>query len=129
MKSEKDLAQELGIDRKLLRSMRAEGLEGWEKQGNTVVWAPEGEHKVRNRIQAQICAEELSEPLEVPEVQELVITKLPLNPKLVICGDIYVRVHSNRNFLTGMKVRARQSVTGDRVWVIVGRSPRWRGKY
>ena len=128
MKSEKDLAMELGIDRKELKDMRST-IEGWEKRGNTIMWGPEGEHKVRNRIQAQICANDLGEPLEVPEEKELQITKIPLNPKLVVCGEVYVRVRDNKNFMNGMKVKARPPADGSRCWVLLGRCPRWRGKY
>lgn len=128
MKSEKDLAAELGIDRKELKDMRA-SISGWSKKGNTIMWDSTGEHTVRNRIQAKICAEDLGEPLEVPKEKEMKITKIPLNPKLVVCGDVYVRVRDNRNFINGMKVRARPPADGSRCWVLLGRCPRWRGKY
>lgn len=128
MKTEKDLATELGIDREIMKGWRKDGLKGWEKHGNSIVWTEDGEHEIRNRIQREILAE-LSDPLPVEEPRELQITKVPLNPKLVICGEIYVRVHNNRNFLTGMMVNARPPADGSRVWVMLGRCPRWRGKY
>jgi hypothetical protein len=129
MKLEKDLATELGVDREILKDWRKKGLQGWEKKGNAIVWSSDGEHEIRNRIQREICVKDLGEPLPVPELQELKITKLPFNPKLVVCGETYVRVHNNRNFLIGMTVNARPPADGGRVWVMVGRCPRWRGKY
>ena len=130
MKTEKDLAEELGIDRNILRKWRMDGdIEDWEKKGNSIVYGDKGEHKVRNLLQKQICVEELSEPLDSEEPQDMRITKIPLNPNLVICGETYVRVKSNKNFLTGMPVRARPPATGGRVWVMLGRCPRWRGKF
>lgn len=127
MKKEKDLAMELGVEREMLKELRKE-LDGWEKQGNWVVWSPEGEHAVRNEIQKLMCIEELSEPLPVPETQDFVITKIPLNRKLLICGEVFVKVRDNKNFLKGMTVHARPPTEG-RSWIMVGRCPRWRGRY
>lgn len=131
MKTEKELAAELGIDRKMLAGWRKEGYVAyWERNGNAIVYYPEGEHEVRNHLQKEICAKELSEPLPPPDgPQELVITKLPLNPRLVICGDIKVKVRDNKNFIVGMKVNARPSRDGEHIWIIAGRGPRWRGRY
>lgn len=131
MKTEKELAAELGIDRKILVGWRKEGyIAYWERNGNTIVYYPEGEHEVRNHLQNEICVEELSEPLPPPdEPKEMVITKLPLNPRMVICGDIRVKVRENKNFIVGMKVNARPSMDNEQVWVMVGRCPRWRGRY
>lgn len=130
MKTEKDLAEELGVDRNILRAWRTEGeVDDWEKRGNSICYNSDGEHKVRNLLQKQICVEELSAPLDPEEPQDMKITKIPLNPNLVICGDQYVRVKSNKNFLTGMSVKARPPATGGRVWVMLGRCPRWRGRY
>ena len=130
MKTEKDLATELGVKREVLKELRTEGLEGWQKQGNSIVWSEEGEHEVRNAIQKALLIEEMSEPLPEHKVEEFVITKLPVNTRLVICGDVYVRVKSNKNFRKGMTVRARPPAVSDsRCWVMVGRCPRWWGRY
>lgn len=131
MKTEKELAAELGIDRKMLAGWRKEGyVAHWERNGNAIVYYPEGEHEVRNHLQKEICAKELSEPLPPPDgPQELVITKLPLNPRMVICGDRKVKVRDNKNFIVGMKVNARPSRDGGHIWIIAGRGPRWRGRY
>jgi hypothetical protein len=131
MKTEKDLAIELGIDRKILAGWRKEELiNGWEKKGNAIVYDSDAEHGVRNHLQKEICAAEISEPLPAPDSpKELTITKIPLNPKLVICGDIRVRVRENKNFLLGMKVNARPSMDSEQLWVMQGRCPRWRGRY
>ena len=104
-------------------------VEDWEKSGNSIVYGSEGEHTIRNLLQKQICVEELSEPLDPEEPQDMKITKIPLNPNLVICGETYVRVKSNKNFLTGMSLRARPPATGGKVWVMLGRCPRYRGRY
>ena len=131
MKTEKELATELGIDRKMLAGWRKEGfITFWEKDGNAIVYHPEGEHEIRNHLQRELCAKELSDPLPpADEPTELTITKIPLNPKLVICDEIRVRVRENRNFLLGMKVMARPSRDNETIWAMIGRCPRWRGRY
>ena len=131
MKTEKELATELGIDRKMLAGWRKEGfIAFWERDGNAIVYYPEGEHEIRNHLQRELCAKELSDPLPpADEPTELTITKIPLNPKLVICDDIRVRVRENRNFLLGMKVMARPSRDNETIWAMIGRCPRWRGRY
>ena len=73
--------------------------------------------------------QELGDPQPAKTEQELVITQIPRNPRLVVCNEIYVRVRSNENFLRGMKVKARPPLEDNGVWVMIGRCPRWRGKY
>lgn len=128
MKLEKELAEELGMERSILKELREEGLEGWEKKGNAIAWSEEGEHAVRNAIQKRMSIAELSKPLPVSEAQNFIVTGIPLNRRLLICGETYVRVKDNKNFLKGMTVHARPPVEG-RSWMMVGRCPRWRGKY
>lgn len=133
MKTEKELAAELGVDRKMLAGWRKDGtIEGdsWVKVSNQITYDEAGEHAVRNILQKEICADSLSDPLPAnSEPESLTVTQIPINPKMVICGDTRVRVSNNRNFIKGMKVTARPPATGERVWVMVGRCPRWRGKY
>jgi hypothetical protein len=133
MKTESHLAKELGVNRNILKEMRKEGLiatSSWEKASNQIVYHEEGEDEVREILKAELSTEKLSDPLPPPdEPREMVITKLPLNPRMVICGDIRVKVRENKNFLIGMKVNARPSMDNEQVWVMVGRCPRWRGRY
>lgn len=130
MKTEIELAEELGIDRNILREWRSEGgVSGWEKSGNKICYTESGEDEVREKLKDEISVSEISEPLDTTQPQELEITQIPLNPKLVICGEIYVRVSSNKNFLKGMKVKARAPATEGRVWIMLGRTPRWRGRW
>lgn len=128
MKLEKELAEELGVERSILKELREEGLTGWSKKGNAIAWNAEGEHAVRNAIQKRMSIAELSDPLPVSVPRDFIVTKIPLNRHLLICGETYVRVKDNKNFLKGMTVHARPPVEG-RSWVMVGRCPRWRGKY
>lgn len=133
MKTENHLAKELGINRNILKKMRKEGriaTSSWEKVSNQIVYHEEGENEVREILKAELSTNQLSDPLPPPEEpREMVITKLPLNPRMVICGDIRVKVRENKNFLIGMRVNARPSTDNKQVWVMIGRCPRWRGKY
>ena len=128
MKKEKELAEELGIEREILKEFRQQGLQGWEKQGNWVAWTEKGEHNVRNQLQKRMCIDELSDPLPLQESKEVIVSRIPLNSRLVICGDTYVTVKDNKNFIKGMKLNARPPREG-RSWVLIGRCPRWRGRY
>jgi len=131
MKSESRIAKELGINRSVLKQWRVGGLiSGWEKNGNKIFYHEEGEADVREKVRLELEAKDLgSTPPPPDEPKEMVITKLPLNPRMVICGDIRVKVRENKNFLIGMKVNARPSMDNKQVWVMVGRCPRWRGRY
>ena len=131
MKSEIELSEELGMDRRTIREMRMNALSAdlWTKLGNRIVYTAEGEHALRNQIQKSLSSDELPEPVVVNESRTLKISKIPLNPNIVICDDIRVRVRSNKNFLKGMELKARPPAGDGRVWVMLGRCPRWRGKY
>ena len=131
MKSESRIAKELGINRVVLKQWRDSGLiSGWERNGNKIAYNEQGEADVREKVRLELEAKDLgSTPPPPDEPREMVITKLPLNPRMVICGDIRVKVRENKNFLIGMKVNARPSIDNNQVWVMVGRCPRWRGRY
>lgn len=131
MKTEKELAEELGIDRKMLAGWRKEGLTGgWEKNGNAIVYYPEGEHEIRNHLQRELMVQQLSDPLPAPDSpQDFKVTKIPLNPRMILSDEIRIKVRDNKNFLLGMTVRARPSRDNNNIWVMVGRCPRWRGRY
>ena len=131
MKTEIELCEELGMDRRIVRKIRENALSAtsWTKKGNAIVYTKDGEHALRNEIQKELCSEELSKPEPELVEQEFVVTHIPFNRSLLICGDTKVRVSSNKNFMKGMKVRARPPASDSRVWVMRGRCPRWRGKY
>ena len=131
MKTEKELSEELGMDRRVVREIRTNALSAssWTKEGNAIVYTEEGEHALRNQIQKELCSQELSDPEPEPVEREFVITRVPLNSTLLMCGDTKVRVSDNKNFMKGMVVKARPPAGEGRVWVMKGRCPRWRGKY
>ena len=131
MKRESDLANEMGMTRKQIREIRQNALtvDSWTKVGREIHYSEKGEHQLRNEIQKRLSAESLGEPLPLVEDEEMVITQIPFNSKLVICGDKKVRVSSNEKFIKGMTIKARPPADGYRVWVLVGRTPRWRGRW
>lgn len=109
--------------------MNALTADSWTKDGNKVVYTEDGEHSLRNAIQKELASQALSDPLPEEKEQEFTVTKIPFNRTLLICGETKIRVNNNKNFMKGMKVRARPPVGDSRVWVMLGRCPRWRGKY
>jgi len=133
MKTEQELADELGINRKVFKKWRMDGIvSGWEKSANTIIYHPEGEAELREVVQCHLMVEELDDPLPDPHPYdpiELKITEIPKNQQMVICGDVKVRVKDNKNFLTGMKLKARAPAEGHIQWVMIGRCPRYRGRY
>jgi hypothetical protein len=79
----------------------------------------------------------LRQPVREPEVISLVITSLrpPKNPHIIEAKRpgsdeiLRVRVRDNRNFMPGMEIRARQDEHYPDVFVLVGRTPRYRGRW
>ena len=131
MKSETQLCEELGMDRRVIREIRMNALtaDSWTKEGNRVVYTESGEHALRNEIQKELASQELSDPLPELEEKEFTITHIPFNRRMVMSDGVKIRVSDNKNFLTGMKVRARPPVSEGEIWVMLGRCPRWRGRY
>jgi hypothetical protein len=79
-----------------------------------------------------------SQSMQEPQPIPLVITSLrpPKNPHIieVVRKDdggepLRVRVRNNRNFMPGMEIRARQDENYPDVFVLVGRTPRYRGRW
>jgi hypothetical protein len=131
MKSESRIAKELGINRVVLKQWRDSGLiTGWERQGNKIAYNELGEADVREKVRLELEAKDLGKTPPPPEEpKEMVITKIPFNTRMVLCGDIKVRVSNNQKFRVGMKVNARPSIDSKHVWVMTGRCPRFNGKY
>lgn len=119
------------MDRRVIREIRMNALtaDSWTKEGNRVVYTENGEHALRNEIQKELASQELSDPLPELEEKEFTITHIPFNRRMVISDGVKIRVSDNKNFLAGMKVRARPPVSEGEIWVMLGRCPRWRGRY
>lgn len=130
MKSESRIAKELGISRVILKQWRMSGLiGGWEKNGNKIFYHEEGEADIREKVRLEVEAKDLGEAPPPPDAPtEMVITQIPRNTRLVVCGEAKVRVKNNIKFRKGMKIRARRSIDGPN-WVQVGRCPRRNGVY
>jgi hypothetical protein len=71
------------------------------------------------------------------EVREFVVAKRALNSRIVFAAEnlededasrwVRIRVRDNANFVRGMRVRARFEQEG--LFVLVGRCPRFRGRW
>jgi hypothetical protein len=80
----------------------------------------------------------LSQSVREPEPISLLITSIrpPKNPHIIEAvrkdnggESVRVRVRNNQNFLPGMEIRARPSEEYPDVYVLVGRTPRYRGRW
>ena len=57
MKLENELAEELGLERKIISRMRKDGEIEATKVGNRVAYSEEQEHKLRNLIQKEMMVQ------------------------------------------------------------------------
>ena len=79
----------------------------------------------------------LSRSVREPEPISLIITSLrpPKNPHIIETkrpGDdqtLRVRVRDNKNFIPGMEIRARPDEQYPDVFVLAGRTPRYKGRW
>ena len=150
---ESRLPGRLGVARAEIRAARKVCAEGsdWRWIGNRVVWTDFGLTRLASILgkkgdgvaqdanggeksaPAQAVAQEHGNPLtsESEKTLSLIVTRIPLNPRLLFAADgvqVYrVRVHLSSKYVVGMEIVA-QHIEGD-VCQVVGRAPRWRGKW
>ena len=102
-----------------------EGLRGLEGPSRL----PESPNEEKARLSRSVCE---TEPIS------LIITSLrpPRNHHIIEAATkdnggepVRVRVRDNKNFMPGMEIRARASEEYPDVYVLVGRTPRYRGRW
>ena len=155
--AERTLAADLGLSRETLLAWRTTELqEGrhWVRVGRDVRYLGEGVEAVRGLLQRDLAksaetalpqpqapdptadtpspAIELPAPALDPRSDLLTVVSLPRNPRLVLARTlagalVRVRVRSSEHFVPGMQLRAQQEA-GD-VWCLIGRCPRWKGRW
>ena len=54
MKTEKELSEELGVERELLKQLRDEGLDGWRKEGNWIKVSDRLVDKVLDELNSKV---------------------------------------------------------------------------
>ena len=130
----------LGLTRVKLSSLRKEHLtegEDWGFDEGRVRYRVGGEVKMRGVVSLLLGVEDLEVDEEIgreePEEME-VVRVFPINRRLVECervtGEkVRVTVGDNENFLKGMKLRARPPWGSGRLWVMLGKRPRMRGRW
>ncbi len=73
----------------------------------------------------------------IPEIQEVTVIKSDFRNKRIIsvhgangngAGPVLVKVNDSTNFVPGMKIKVRKKLT-DHMGILVGRCPRFRGKF
>jgi len=89
----------------------------------------------------EFFVERASEPvmrrLPAEEIRELVVEKLPLNPRLVLASFeeggvkhvVRVVVGINRNFKVRMRLKAQRGADENAPWRLIGRRPRLPGRW
>ena len=141
-REEEAFAVALGLKREKLSSLRKEHLEEgehWGKVSGRITYRVGGEVKMRGVVALMLGLEgdeiEVDEQVGREELEELEVRKtFPVNRRLIECereGGELVRVNvgNSENFLKGMKLKARPPWGEGRLWVMVGRKPRWRGRW
>jgi hypothetical protein len=71
------------------------------------------------------------------EIRELVVERLPLNPKMVLASYekdgqkrvVRVVVGVNRNFKVRMRLKAQRGADENAPWRLIGRRPRLPGRW
>lgn len=144
--NEKEFAERIGVTRTVLAKLRGSVLSentDFVKKGREVLLTESGAERAVELL-AGSEQKEASEVLSDPEraVVRLWVYKVPLNPRVLMASAVdpadwkkngagkllLVRVHSNANFIPKMALKARASERSN-VYELVGRSPRWKGKY
>ena len=138
------IAARLGLTRVMTAALRADKLTpqvDYVLEGRRVMITDAGYVALRGLLGCPESPEEektrQSQSVREPEVISLVITSLrpPKNPHIIEAKRpgsdeiLRVRVRDNRNFLPGMEIRARQDEHYPDVFVLVGRTPRYRGRW
>ena len=141
-RQEEAFAVALGLKREKLSSLRKEHLkegEHWGRLKGRITYRVGGEVKMRGVVALLLGIEEKEDVVdeeigrEEPEEME-VVRVFPINRRLVewerVTGEkVRVTVGDNVNFLKGMVLKARPPWGSGRLWVMVGRKPRWRGRW
>lgn len=133
--SEAELAESLGVPLARVREARLSGLspEETKKRGRRVLLDQAAVVRLSGLLAVEGAADGILEKKGRPELVEIRVRKVPLNPRMVFGelvkgGDfVRVRVRDSRKFVPGMVLRGR-FVDGD-VYVLEGRGPRFRGRW
>lgn len=138
------LSDETGLSRAVLKGFREKNLSAadWRTgPRNMVVWEKSALRKARgrwrdmNELIEKICGPEegAQTPQELPMVVKASVVRKFANPQLIEARTattaILVRVHDNKNFVSGMSIKARRPKAATSPWVLEGRCPRWPGRF
>lgn len=137
--AEVGLAKKMGVRRTVLRTLRASLKKGedFEVIGKSVQWSEKAAEQAA--LTLGIALPTLSEK-RVPDSpvneepassERFTVIRRTLNPHLVLCQNAdrmleWVRVPHNRNFTPGLVFNAKKSGAA---WELVGRCPRWPGRW
>jgi hypothetical protein len=152
---ESEVAKELGISREEIKKLRTTHLfigEDFSSEGREIILTEKGVERMReliSRLVNQAAEVEVSDEVKTPamvlpdllqkiadkveaEIVELTVVKTWQNPRILDAQThdgrrVRVRVRTNKNFMSGMKLRAKADDDTGSVYVHEGRCPRYRG--
>lgn len=147
--TETELRERLGCPRSALRELRKNAAfpqgQFWEVVGHEVRWSVLGAAKALETLGGVTGADaSKNAPSEAPahaagpSLERLAVVRANFpNPRVVLArrengAEVYVRVPDNRNFVPRMRdgspmtFQAQESAGQ---WVLVGRAPRWPGRW
>lgn len=137
MSREADLATTLGVSRAALRAIRDQHLvqdSHWTYEGSHVVILPAGLEELRRHLPGARTTETATEaPTETP----LVVLRPTQNPRIVLvrpaeqpeARPARLRVRDGARFVRGMRVSGRVVPGMSDLFELVGRQPRFRGRF
>lgn len=138
--AEEAIARLLNVPRDIMRAQRPHLPAGnVRSKGNTVEWQKNAAREVATRLNLPWPSSTPAAAAPVDNVEELTVITQAVNPNIVNArrsngATVCVRVVDNKKYLPlgsdgqPMKLRAKPSGVGA-WWTLVGREPRWPGRW
>jgi hypothetical protein len=144
---EREFAERIGVARSVVAKIRADQLEestDFKKSGREILLTHAGASRLTELLAApkkkEGAVEELTQ--EAASALTLFVVRIPVNRRVVIATDrdpkrwasegagvaLIVRVRDNQLFIPRMELQAKPSERNN-TFTLVGRCPRWKGKY
>ena len=138
MITEACLSEREGISRIVLREYRSGGTldegEHWQRSPKGILWSEEGISALNSLMDDDLGTDgAVIRPEKDPEPEVMTVRHLVGNGVMLSCeretGErVLVKVRSTENYGLRTKLLARPPVGDGRLWVRVGREPRWKGE-
>jgi hypothetical protein len=135
MEPETEIVSDAPVGRSRRRAVKKATEACADKSGGAVFEA--GLKSAEPSVVVATAGEPVERRIPDEEIRELVVEKLPLNPRMVLCSFeeegvkrvVRVWVGINKNFKPRMVLRAQPGATVHAPWVLIGRRPRRVGRW